>query len=252
MTDPPRFQFSLRTLLMVVTLYAVALGAAKAIGLGLALEFSGLAWSFIFVLLLALSIVPFDRTISRLEGWRLFAVTAILFCCLNSAFFLFDAVVNQPHYVVVFGYEQGIEWLTRAVAGSAVTTALTAIFLLLPVGFIFALPKLRPKGHAYYPQLANVWCGLGLPHVRLILMIGGLLVVLYYAVTIIQVSWPQQGGYVRSLPPRVWISCHLLWALLWLVDCTLRPNRGMLIVAIGYLCVAILILLLCGFRSIEA
>lgn len=96
MTDPPRFQFSLRTLLMVVTPYAVALGAAKAIGLGLALEFSGLAWSFIFVLLLALSIVPFDRTISRLEGWRLFAVTAILFSVVDPLNFFFAARHRIP------------------------------------------------------------------------------------------------------------------------------------------------------------
>jgi len=249
MTDPPRFQFSLRTLLTVVTLCAVALGAVKAIGPGLALEFSGLAWSFIFVLLLALTIVPFDRAISRLDGWKLFFVTGILFCCLNSVFFLFDAVINQPHYVVVWGHEKDIEWLTRAVVGSTVTTALTAILLLPPVAFNFESPKARLRGHAYYPQLGNIRRGLRLLHVRLILMIGGLLVVGYYTVTVIQVSWPQQSGYMLCLPPRVWISCHLLWGLLWLADCASRPNRDMVKVAIGYLCIVALFLLFGGFRT---
>jgi hypothetical protein len=46
MTNPARFQFTLRTLLTVVTLCAVALGTAKTLGLELYLGlFSGLAWS---------------------------------------------------------------------------------------------------------------------------------------------------------------------------------------------------------------
>ena len=153
------------------------------------------------------------------------------------------------HYVVVCGLEKDIEWLTRAVVGSTVTTALTAILLLPPVAFNFESPKARLRGHAYYPQLGNIRRGLRLLHVRLILMIGGLLVVGYYTVTVIQVSWPQQSGYMLCLPPRVWISCHLLWGLLWLADCASRPNRDMVKVAIGYLCIVALFLLFGGFRT---
>ncbi|MGO9113588.1 MAG: hypothetical protein ACLP9L_30520 [Thermoguttaceae bacterium] len=119
--------------------------------------------------------------------------------------------------------------------------------MLIPVAFNFESPKGRLRGHAYYPQLANVWRGLRLIHVRLILMIGGLLVVGYYAATVIEVSSIRCGTVFP--PERVWISCHLLWGVVWLADCASRPNRDMVKVAIGYLCIAALFLLLGGFQT---
>jgi hypothetical protein len=247
MTNPPRFQFSLGSLLAVVTLCAVIMAAVKTLGLELVLGFSGLASSCGFVLLLALALVPFDSAISRLHDWKLFVFTAILFYGLDFAFGLFDAAVNQPHPEYIDGGQITNAWVLRAVAGSAAAAPLPAIFLLIPVAFNFESPRGRRWGHAYYPQLANVRRGLRLLHVRLILMIGGLLVVGYYAATVIEVSSKRCG--IVCPPERVWISCHLLWGVLWLADCASRPNRDIVKVAIGYLCITALFLLLFGFGT---
>ena len=238
MTTPTRFQFRLSSLLAVVTLCAVALAAAKTLGFELFLGLSGLAWSCGFVLLLALSLIPLDSAVSHPNNWIVFVFTAVLFCGLDFAFLLFDAAVNQPHR---FYAQFSTEWLVRAVAGSAFASPLAAIFLLIPAILHLESRASGPKYCAYYPRLVNVWRGLGLLHVRLILMIGVLLVVGYYAATEIQVRSVHRHN---SLPLRVWISCHLLWGFLWLADCALRPDRGMMKVAIGYLCIVIVFLLL--------
>jgi len=242
MTNPPRFQFRLSSLLAVVTLCAIVLAAAKTLGFGLFLGFSGLVWSCGFVLLLALALIPFDSAISRLSDWNSFVFTAILFCGLDFAFLLFDAAVNHPHR---FYAHFNREWLVEAAARAAWAAPLAAIFLLIPVILHLESRESGPKDRAYYPRLVNVWRGLGLLHVRLILMIGVLLVVAYYAATEIQV-WSAEWSFSRTTfpGPRVWISCHLLWGLLWLADCASRPDRGMMKVAIGYLCIVVVFLLL--------
>ncbi len=79
-----RFQFSLSSLLAFVTLCAVALAAAKTLGLELFLGFSGLAYSCGFVLLLALALIPLDSAVSRLRDWKLFVFIAILFVSVHG------------------------------------------------------------------------------------------------------------------------------------------------------------------------
>jgi hypothetical protein len=241
-TTPPRFQFGLSSLLAVVALCAVVMAAAKALGPEIVLGFSGLAWSCGFVLLLALALIPFDSAISRQSDWKVFVFSAILFCGLEFAFSLFDFQVNQPQrYCSPFNGE----WLLRA-AVSATAAPLAAIFLLIPAILHPESRASAPKDRAYYPRLVKVWRGMGLLHVRLILMIGVLLVVGYYAATEIQVLRSAEWSYCRTAVPgpRVWISCHLLWGVLWLADSASRPNRGMMKVAVGYLCIVGVFLLL--------
>ncbi len=238
MTNPARFQFSLSNLLAFVTLCALLLAAAKTLGWGFFHGFSGLAWSCGFVLLLALALVPLDWATLRLPYWKSFIFTAILFCGLDFAFLLFDAAINQPrHY-------SAQEWLAQVAAASAFAAPLAPIFLLIPVILHLEPRTSGPKDRAYYPRLANVWRGLRLLKVRLILMVGGLLVVGYYAATEIEILSAHRHESLNWFPPRVWISCHLLWGLLWLADCESRPDCGMMKVAIGYLGIVIVFLLL--------
>jgi len=181
MTTPTRFQFSLRTLFVVMTLWAVALATVSTLGLKLVLGCSGLAFSCGFVLLLALLLIPLDSAVSRREGWTSFVFTALLFCGLALAFCFFDAAINQPHpYYLNSGQQVTNAWLVRAVVDSAVATPLPAFILLLPVAFHLESRTNDPRDRAYYPRLMNVWRGLGLLRVRLILIIGGLLVFGYY------------------------------------------------------------------------
>jgi hypothetical protein len=188
MTNPPRFQYNLSSLLAFVTLCAVALAAAKTLGWELFLGCSGLAYSCGFVLLLALALIPLDPAVSRLSGWKLFVFSAILFYGLDFAFALFDAAVNQPHPFYDDGGKITNAWLLRSMAWAAATVPLPTIFLLTPIVLHLESRAIGPRDCAYYPQLANVWRGLRLFHVRLILMIGVLLLVGYYAATVIKVS----------------------------------------------------------------
>jgi len=63
MANPTRFQYSLGTLLAVVTLCAVVLSAISTLGLEIVAGCSGLAWSCGFVLLLALLLIPFEAAV---------------------------------------------------------------------------------------------------------------------------------------------------------------------------------------------
>ena len=225
----------------VVTLFAVALAAAKTLGFEFIPGFSGLAWSFGFVVLLALTMIPLDWAISRLPYWTLFIFIPILYFGLGFAFFLFGEAIDQPH----LAYLDGSNWLTHGVSFffHLEMIATVVVGMLIVIAFDAALQRNRPRDGAYYPRLANVWRNLGLFHVRLILIIGGLLVVGYYATTVVEVWSAQQRPVGWVWPPkRVFAACQILWGLLWLADCASRPNRGTMAAAIGYLCMTLLLL----------
>jgi hypothetical protein len=78
--------------------------------------------------------------------------------------------------------------------------------------------------------------------VRLILIIGGLLVVGWYAGSVVAVwsAYQSPGGLVWP-PKRVFAICQCVWGLLWVADCTSRPHRGTIVAAIGYLCMTLLL-----------
>ena len=85
-------------------------------------------------------------------------------------------------------------------------------------------------------------------HVRLILIIGGALIVGYYGMTVVEVwSSCQRPSVAYGPPKRVFVVCNLLWGLLWLADCASRPRCGTITAAVGYVCLALLILLPLGF-----
>ena len=235
MSNPTRFQFSLRTLLAVVTLCTVALSFITTLGRELVLGFSGLALSCVFVLLLALALIPFDGLVSRLPYWTAFIFTPILYGGLTFAFFLFGEAIDQPHPEYLDG-----NWLTHGAAEGSQFAPIIAIGVLIMIAIDAAVQGSGPRDRAYYPRLGSI-C-LGLLHVRLILIIGGLLIVGYYATTVIEVWSANQlpGGWVWP-PKRVFEACQFLWGLLWLADCASRPKRGTMAAAIGYLFVMLLL-----------
>jgi hypothetical protein len=238
MTNPPRFQFSLRTVLAVVTLCAVVLAAVKTLGMKLVLGFSGLGLSCGFVLLLALALIPLDRAMSRLSYLASAIFTPFLYGALGFAFFIFGEAIDQPHP----DYAEG-NWLTRGAVGGISFMFLAAMGMLILVTIDAAVQGSRTADGAYYPRLANLWRGLNLLHVRLILIIGGTLIVGYYAMTVVEVwSSAQRPSGWQWPPKRVFLACHFLWGLLWLADCASRPRLGTMTAAIGYLLLSLLML----------
>jgi hypothetical protein len=241
MSNPPRFQFSLRSLLAVVTLCAVALAATKTLGLEIILGFSGLGLSWVFVLLLALALIPLDHAMSRLPFWASVISTPILYGCLAFAFYLFGEAIDQPHPV----YAEG-NWLTRGAAQGIAFFPFAAVGMLILVAIDSAVQRSHPRDSAYYPRLINLWRGS--LHVRLFLIVGGALILGYYAMTVVEVwSSAQHPSGWQWPPERVFVVCNLLWGLLWLADCASRPRCGTITAAIGYVCLALLILLPLGF-----
>ena len=108
---PPRFQFSLRSLLMVVTLCAVVSAAAKTLGLELVLGFSGLG-AFLRVRPSA-GLGPDSARLRTISHAVLASVIfmPILYGGLTFIFFIFGEAIDQPHP----DYAEG-NWLTHGVA----------------------------------------------------------------------------------------------------------------------------------------
>ena len=230
-----RFQFSLRSLLMVVTLCAVALSAVKTLGLEIALGFSGLGLSCVFVLLLAFLV---NSAVSHLPHLASFIFTPILYGGLAFAFFVFGETIDQPHP----DYAEG-NWLTRGATSGIAFFLFAAVAMLIVVAIDAAVQRGRPRDCAYYPRLSQLSRGLDCLHVRLILIIGGTLIVGYYAMTVVEVwSSAQRPSGWQWPPKRVFLACHFLWGLLWLADCASRPRRGTMVAAIGYLLLSLLML----------
>ncbi len=238
MTTPPRFQYSLRSLLIVVTLCAVVLAVIKSIGMEIIVEFSGLAFSCAFVFLLALALIPLDKAVSRLPNCATLIGIPVLYCALPFVFYILGEAIDQPHPE----YAEG-NWLTRGVAAAGEFTLPIAVVMSVLVGIDAAMQRNRPRDNAYYPRLSSLRHGLDLLHVRLILIVGGTIIVGYYAMTVVEVwsSHQRQCGWVWP-PKRVFDTCNFLWGLLWLADCASRPRRGTMVAAIGYLLLSLLML----------
>jgi hypothetical protein len=238
---PPKlrwFQYSLRSLFVLTTLVAIGMSLIATLGLELVIGFSGLVLSCGFVLLLAAALIPFAGVVSRLPYWTSLVLTPILYGVLAFAFFLFGEAIDQPHPAYLSG-----NWLTHGVAQFFQVEKLTTIMagMLIVVAIDAAVQRSRPRDRSYCPRLPSLWRGLSSLPVRLILVIGTLLVVGWYADSVIAVWSARQspGGWVWP-PKRVFAACQILWGLLWLADCASRPNRGTIAAAIGYLCMTLL------------
>ncbi len=233
---PTRFQFNLRTLLAVVTLCGGFLAVVTAVGLDFVLGFSGLLLSWGFVLLLAW----FTSTglCPRLTHTQAIISTPVLYGSLTFAFYIFGEAIDQPHP----GYFNGGNWLTKGVADGVPFALFAAIGMLIVVAIDGAIQTSRPRDSAYYPRLANVRHGLSSLHVRLLLIVGGSLILVAYGESVVTVWLVNQRPHGWVWPPkRVFAACHLLWGLLWLADCASRPRRGTMAAAIGYLSLGLLL-----------
>jgi hypothetical protein len=239
MVNPKRFQFSLRTLMAVTTLCAVGLALLTTLGMDVLLAFCGLIFSCGFVLLLALALVPVDRLVARMPYLVSLILTPVLYCALAFAFFLFGEAIDQPHPE----YAEG-NWVTHGVLQFLKFAPLIAAVMLVLVVLDASAQISRPKDRVYYPQIVRLCHGIHSLSVRLVLIVGISIVVGYYGDTVIAVWSAEQVASGCVWPPkRVFVACHLLWGLLWLLDCTSRPYGGTIGAAIGFLCIALFLLM---------
>jgi hypothetical protein len=243
MTESKPFQFTLWSLVVVVTLCAVVCAVIKSLGGSAVAGFGGLAFSGILVLLLALVCVPLDATISRLPSWTSFVVGPALCGTVAFASYIFGEAIDQPH----FPYSDD-EWFLQAVVQGAVIGAVGLLLMIVIVAIDAATQQGQPRDCRYYPRLRNLKLGLRSLNVRLILIIGGFLIAAYYSTTVIEVWSPSRNLPCWLWPPkRIFLSCQLLWGLLWLADCSSRPGRGTVVAAIGFLVLSLLLVPIIGF-----
>jgi hypothetical protein len=242
-TKSNRLQFSLRTLLVGVTLCAVGVAIVTSLGVEFTLAFSGFAFSCVFVCLLVLALAPLDLISSRLPYSTNFILTPLLYCILAFAFFMFGEAIDQPHPIYAHG-----NWLTSGVANFIQFIPIFAVAALILVAIDAAVQRGRPRDSAYFPRFSTLWRGLSSIQIRLVLIVGVSLVLGYYAVSVIDV-WSAQHSRAGLIwpPKRVFVTCCFLWGLLWLADCLPRPRRGTMAAAVGFLCLTFLLLLPLGF-----
>src|SRR5262245_46228184 len=102
-----RWQFNLRALFVAVSIFAVLLAVAAAIGIEMVLGFKGLLLSCGFVLLVTFALTPIDKLRTRLPPLTALICTPLLYCLVSLAFFMFGEAIDQPHPL----YERG-NWIT--------------------------------------------------------------------------------------------------------------------------------------------
>jgi len=240
MTAFQRLQFSLRSLLTGLTVCVVAAAIAGALGWELIAEFSKGAVSLGAVLLLALSLIPFDGILAKLPFAVSFALVPIGYCGLAFTFFVLGEAIDQPHPI----YTGSVTWLSVAIEHALRELPLFAIATPFLVGVDAVTQCGRPRDRGYYPRIVNVWRSLAVWKVRWVLIAGGLLLGGMYASTVIDVWSAHHQPHGLIWPPkRVYETCLLFWGLLWLADCVARPRGGTMAAAVGYLCFFVLVVL---------
>jgi hypothetical protein len=243
--DTRRLQFSLRSVFVLISLCAIVLALAKALGVELLLGFSGFFLSCGFVLLLVYAMTPFHRLVVHSLFSSALVFIPVLYCTLATIFFLFGEAIDQPHPAFLIG-----NWVTAALDNFWPVLPIVGIATVILVALDGVVQQSRPRDVAYYPRFSNLRTALARFELRLPLVIGLMLVFAYYAFTVVEVWHNQQyPGELYWPPKRVFLTCLFLWEVLWLADCLSRPRHGTIVAAIGYLCFTFFFLLPFGSTS---
>jgi hypothetical protein len=105
---------------------------------------------------------------------------------------------------------------------------------------LLAPPAAIDDGGPCDPRIVNLWRNLRMLRVRLLLYIGIWVLMLYNAFSVLMIRnlTREHYGYAPDLLfPSVFIMCNLMWSLLWVADCSTRPDRGTVVAAGGFLCI---------------
>lgn len=195
--------------------------------------FSGFLFACGLVLMIVCVLAPLDRQVTKGPHpvrFIAYYLIPLLYCLLETAFYLLGEAVDQPHVIYAHGdwftrsWEDVFKWLPIVVIGVVILVALDQA----------AQPTDEPD-IGYYPRIANLRLAVCHPFVRLFLVISLLLIAYYYAITVLEVWKNEQRAALVWPPKRVYVACHLLWGTLWFADCLVRTNRGTIRAATVYL-----------------
>ncbi len=172
----------------------------------------------------------------RLRPVTAFVLSPLFVSVICAAFYCFGELVDQPHL--------------RAFSHIAHDATWHAFTISIPITAIMSCDALlqrqsMSKDIIYFPTWRSLLASLYKPAGRLIFIAGMAIVASNYILTIAEEARQEAfaGGALRP-PQRVFMSCILLWCILWIVDCWGRPSKGTIVAAIG------LFVLCCALASI--
>jgi len=215
-----RPQFTLKSLFLLLSLTA-PLTAAIAVEPKLVIGCWGFVLSAVVVLLSAAAVVPLDRALSTWPWWATLLATPALYLVVSLVFFATGEVADQ-----------GGLFILDVIHFPIMVALASPVLVFIDTCFQTKLPTDR----AYYPRIQNASNVLSSFRSRWVMVIGVAILFGCYATTVVRVIIAEElQGRMVWPPLRIFVTCHLLWGVLWVVDCSSREDRGTIVAAVGYL-----------------
>ena len=145
------------------------------------------------------------------------------------AFYLVGVIVDQPHPIFLsWG-----GWPALAVYEGSREAGLFAAL----VAVVVCCDAIRQRrDHVFFADGRSILPAMRLPSVRMAIVIGTVPLLLYFGLTVVDMTLAHERPCMLIWPPpRVYMSCLWWWGLLWLVDCWGRPKKGTIGAAICFL-----------------
>lgn len=156
---------------------------------------------------------------------------------------LIEGIVEQPHPAYL---EPGVSWFSLTIQGSLFLGALLAV----PMGIVMFLNTLggTNRDTQYHPQLkglAGLWRQMDS---RWTLILGGILILVYWGFTTISYIHEQSFPVGLIWPPdRIVVTILFSWAVLWRADVLRRPSRQTLLSCNAFMVFTLFFVLMFGF-----
>jgi hypothetical protein len=231
-----RTGIALNTLWSVLCLIAVVVIPGLLYGFDFVWMQWGFAASVLLVVLISAGLSRLQRALPELADVEaLFVIPAVYFV-ITLVFYLFAEAIDQPHP----DYRDFQSWITRSLMPASFLAVLVAavVFVLVPFDIYLMAP--RSSGIVFYPRIVELFSRTTPLGYRLCALAGLGAILGYYMQTVIEAWYSELGGGRISPPLRVFVTCNLVWAVLWVVDCINRRPRCTIIAATGYLVFALL------------
>jgi hypothetical protein len=159
---------------------------------------------------------------------------AALYFALSAAFHFAGGAIDQPHPI----YAEG-NWITHRMPELLHWSEAIGIVMFILVSADIAVQHVVHKGKmkdlAYFPRFQRICEFLKPDGSRWILICGAAFLALYWGQSVIEVwRWEQiNSGWVWP-PERFFVTCLLIWGLVWIADCLSRPRSTTIVAAVGF------------------
>ncbi len=205
-------------------------------------RFAGFLFACLAVAVGVWAISPLKALLLRLTPWKACVLAPFVLGTACMLFSVFGELADQPYLRHLESYR--LRHAADEALRSGCLLGVTSVFFVL-LDFM-RQPSVR-RDVIYFPTYRSVMTSLRTPAGRLLLVLGVSIVCVYYGLTVARQAHDEHFGGFAWPPKRVFLSCMLLWGVLWVVDCWARPHKGTIVAAVGFLAVFGWITPLLGF-----